>query len=212
MSVFSPENKVQGYRETNRILKFAIGLDPADVALSTSRSYFHSIVGDQADMVVRAFVDSGQPKPLEGTEVLLRNNIGDARTVMRRIVDVHPADMSLEQLISIGAHPRSVQAVAELAAHSVEQSSLFVANDNEDFYRLSADGEYVETLGEAGEPNLISHCPAVITKKGEFRPIPVFIAFAPWATELAARSLVLSRARESSRASFEIDEALEQIA
>jgi hypothetical protein len=184
MTVFNPEKTDIGIKQTNRLVRHAIGLDPAHIIASAG----DTLIG-QSDFIV---TDYRNHRPgdelLPDTLRLVINNLADSRAITNRIIELHPSHMTVEQLITIATQAQSIDATARLAAHPSHRSRLFVHEAG--FYGLNGDHSAIEVYAPADTPNLRTFCPAVM-KDGELSPSQLFSDFIPWATELAARSILL---------------------
>jgi len=194
MPTYSPENLARGQRETNRVIRYALSLDPADIIRGTLETNNDpnpaTVVTKQVGFMMDSYqMARPQETLLEDTSKIIINGVADVHTITRNIIQAHPSHMTVDQLIRIAKHPQTIDSIARLAAHPARQSAVYV--DIPQFYSLTPGGS-LEVFDPAATPNLRTFCPAVM-KNGELSPSPLFSDFIPWATELAARSILLNR-------------------
>jgi hypothetical protein len=176
-------------QQARRLVGFAISMDPTEIIeqVDINGSGSGHIVELQTNHVIRMFKNTRKWQEHKGASSFLLNGIGDARTLMKTMFEVHPSGLTLDQAIRIGKDERTIVSIATLASQSDKTLGVMM-RDPELYVSLTADHEAID-LEHHVHPSPRDTCPEV-GPIGQVEPSPLFNKFVPWATELAARSLL----------------------
>jgi hypothetical protein len=187
----TPAEIFEQRQETRKLVGFAITLDPEEVVRETEQGNdFGHIVTLQTEYVTDAFKRSRGWHEHARAKALLANGIGDARLIMRHMIEIHPAGTPLDRYLAIGRHESTIASIALAAAQTDRQLNLIIDDEPDRYFQLSADNEALIITAHL-EPDARNGCPET-GPLGRVEPSPLFKSFVPWATEVAARSLLFS--------------------
>lgn len=193
-SKLSDEQIFEQRQQTRKLVGFAINIDPAEIVeqVDMTGDGFGHIVELQTTHIINMFKNVRTWKEHKGASGFLLNGIGDSRTLMKTMFEVHPAGLTLEQSIQIGRDERTVMSIATLASQS-DRTLGVMMREPELYISLTADHEAMDVAYHV-HPSDRDTCPEV-GPRGQVEPSPLFSKFVPWATELAARSLLARHPR-----------------